>query len=40
MKQLQLCQELYNLKMEEGTLIQIRIDKLWMIISQLVNIDH
>jgi hypothetical protein len=34
---LQLCQELYNFKMEEGTLMQICIDK---IISQLVNINH
>ncbi len=30
---LQLCQKLYNLMMEEGTLMQIRIDKLWMIVS-------
>jgi len=26
--------------MEEGTLVQVRIDKLWMIVDQLINIDH
>jgi hypothetical protein len=37
---LRLSQELYNLKMEEGTLMQKHINKFWMIVSQLVNIDH
>jgi hypothetical protein len=37
---LQLYQELYNLKMEEGTSMQVHIDKFWMIGNQLTNIDH
>jgi hypothetical protein len=37
---LQIHQEFYNLKMEEGTLVQAHIDKLWMIVDQLINIHH
>jgi hypothetical protein len=37
---LQLSQELYNLKMEEGTSMQVHIEKFWMIGNQLTNIDH
>jgi hypothetical protein len=37
---LQTCQEFYSLKMEEGTLVQSHIDKLWTIVDQLINIDH
>ncbi len=37
---LQLCQDLYNLKMEECTWVQVHIDKLLMIANRLTNIDH
>jgi hypothetical protein len=37
---LQLHQELYNLKMQEGTSMQVHIDKLGMIVNQLININH
>ncbi len=37
---LQLCQELYNLEMDEGTLVQVHINKLWMNSYYLANIDH
>jgi hypothetical protein len=38
---LQMHQKFYNLKMEEGTLVQAHIDKLWMIfIDLLINVDH
>jgi len=37
---LQLYQELYNLKMQEGTSMQVHIDKLRMIVNMLANINH
>jgi hypothetical protein len=37
---LQPYQELYNTKMQEGTSMQVHIDKLRMIVNQLTNINH
>jgi hypothetical protein len=37
---LQLYQELYNPKMQEGTSMQVHIDKLRMIVNQEANINH